>query len=79
MLMRQTENLSELKKQSKAKTMLSRVALFSIIAGLTFTFPFVQTSLPISIATASVTVGIGLMGLSVVTWMVSLVITTRAP
>jgi uncharacterized membrane protein (DUF485 family) len=78
MLMRQTDNLNELKKKSRPKTMLSRVALFSIIAGLTLTFPLLQTSLPTPIATASVMLGLVLLGLSVLAWIVSLVMPTEA-
>jgi predicted ABC-type exoprotein transport system permease subunit len=79
MFMRQTDKLNELREQSKAKTNLSRLALLSIIAGLTLTFPLLQTSLPLPIATLAVAAGLVLMGLSLVFWMVSIFFFTKAP
>ena len=78
MFMRQTDKLNELREQSKAKTNLSRLALLSIIAGLTLTFPLLQTSLPLPIATLAVAAGLVLMGLSLVFWMVSIFFFTKA-
>jgi len=78
MFMRQTDKLNELREQSKAKTNLSRLALLSIIAGLTLTFPLLQTSLPLPIATVAVAAGLVLMGLSLVFWMVSIFFFTKA-
>ncbi len=78
MFMRQTDKLNELREQSKAKTNLSRLALLSIIAGLTLTFPFLQTSLPLPIATVAVAAGLVLMGLSLVFWIVSFFFFTKA-
>lgn len=78
MFMRQTDKLNELREQSRAKTNLSRLALLSIIAGLTLTFPLLQTSLPLPIATVAVAAGLVLMGLSLVFWMVSIFFFTKA-
>jgi len=78
MFMRQTDKLNELREQSKAKTNLSRLALLSIIAGLTLTFPLLQTSLPLPIATLAVAAGLVLMGLSLVFWIVSIFFFTKA-
>ena len=77
LLLKQSDEPRQPSGRNRIKVGFSRVALLSIISGLTLTFPLLQISFPIPIATVLVTSGLILIGVSLVAWLVSLVIPNK--
>jgi len=67
-----------MKPKSRIKLVLQKLALMSIISGLVLTFPLFQIAFPVPIATVFVSVGLVLLGISLIFWFLSAFFFTRS-